>query len=143
MPRAYDCSQAQMTTQQFAKGSFQVKRAPVPAAFDAAGLARHSLDKSFRGDLEGTSLGEMVSAGGGVAGSAGYVAMERVTGMLHGRVGTFVLQHSATMNRGTPSLTLTVVPDTGTDQLTGLSGSMRIIIDKGQHFYEFDYEIGE
>ena len=132
-----------MTTQQLAKGSFQVKRAPLPAAFDAAGLARHSLDKSFSGDLVGTSLGEMVSAGGAVAGSAGYVAMERVTGTLHGRAGTFVLQHSATMNRGTPSLTLTVVPDTGTDQLTGLSGSMRIIIDKGQHFYEFDYEIAE
>lgn len=124
-----------------AKGPFQVKRAPIPVAFDATGLARHSLDKSYNGDLEGTSLGEMVSAGGSVPGSAGYVAMERVTGTLHGRAGTFVLQHSATMNRGTPTLVLTVVPDTGTDGLEGLSGSMRIIIDNGTHQYEFDYEV--
>jgi hypothetical protein len=130
-----------MSERQPAKGTFQVKRAAVPAAFEAAGLGRHSLDKSFSGDLEATSLGEMLSAGGSVPGSAGYVAMERVTGTLQGRAGSFVLQHTATMNRGTPSLTLTVVPDTGTDALTGLSGSMRIIIDKGQHFYEFDYEI--
>jgi hypothetical protein len=124
-----------------AKGPFQVKRAALPAAFEAASLGRHSLDKVFSGDLEATSLGEMISAGGSVAGSAGYVAMERVTGTLHGRSGAFVLQHSATMDRGTPTLTLTVVPDTGTDALTGLSGSMRIIIDKGQHFYEFEYQI--
>jgi hypothetical protein len=124
-----------------AKGTFQVKRAPIPIAFDATGLGRHSLDKSYSGDLEGTSLGEMVSAGGSVRGSAGYVAMERVTGTLHGRAGTFVLQHSATMTRGTPKLTLTVVPDTGTDGLEGLSGSMRIIIEKGEHFYEFDYKV--
>ena len=124
-----------------AKGPFQVKRAPIPVAFDATGLGRHSLDKSYSGDLEGTSLGEMVSAGGSVQGSAGYVAMERVTGTLHGHAGTFVLQHSATMNRGAPSLVLTVVPDTGTDGLEGLSGSMRIIIENGQHHYEFDYEL--
>ncbi len=130
-----------MSEQQQARGTFEVKRAPVPAAFEAAGLGRHSLDKSFSGDLEATSLGEMLSAGGSVPGSAGYVAMERVTGTLHGRPGSFVLQHTATMNRGTPSLALTVVPDTGTDALTGLSGFMRIIIDKGRHFYEFDYEI--
>ena len=74
-----------------AKGPFQVKRAPIPAAFDATGLGRHSLDKSYSGDLEGTSLGEMVSAGGSVQGSAGYVAMERVTGTLHGHAGIFVL----------------------------------------------------
>lgn len=124
-----------------ARGPFQVKRAPIPVAFDATGLARHSLDKSYSGDLEGTSLGEMVSAAGSIQGSAGYVAMERVTGTLHGRPGTFVLQHSATMNRGTPSLLLTVVPDTGTDALEGLSGSMRIIIEKGEHAYEFEYEL--
>ena len=125
-----------------ARGPFQVKRAPLPAAFDATGLGRHSLDKSYSGDLEGTSLGEMVSAGGSVQGSAGYVAMERVTGTLHGRAGTFVLQHSATMNRGVPNLVLTVVPDTGTDGLEGLSGSMRIIVENGEHHYEFDYEVG-
>jgi len=130
-----------MSEQRLAKGSFQVKRAAVPPAFEAASLGRHSLDKVFSGDLEATSLGEMISAGGSVPGSAGYVAMERVTGTLHGRSGMFVLQHSATMDRGTPTLTITVVPDTGTDALTGLSGSMRIIIDKGQHSYEFEYAI--
>ena len=130
-----------MSEQRTAKGTFQVKRVAVAAAFEAASLGRHSLDKVFNGDLEATSLGEMISAGGSVPGSAGYVAMERVTGSLQGRSGAFVLQHSATMNRGTPTLMITVVPDTGTDALTGLSGSMRIIIDKGQHFYEFDYSI--
>jgi hypothetical protein len=130
-----------MTEQSVAKGSFQVKRVAVPAAFEAASLGRHSLDKVFGGDLEATSLGEMISAGGSVPGSAGYVAMERVTGTLHGRSGAFVLQHSATMDRGTPAMTITVVPDTGTDALAGLSGSMRIIVDKGQHSYEFEYQI--
>ena len=130
-----------MSEQHVAKGPFQVTRVAVPAAFEAASLGRHSLDKIFRGNLEATSLGEMLSAGGSVPGSAGYVAMERVTGTLNGRSGMFVLQHSATMDRGTPTLTITVVPDTGTDALTGLSGSMRIIIDKGQHSYEFEYGI--
>ena len=130
-----------MNEQRVAKGPFQVTRVAVPAAFEKASLGRHSLDKVFNGDLAATSLGEMISAGGSVPGSAGYVAMERVTGTLHGRSGMFVLQHSATMDRGTPSMTITVVPDTGTDALTGLSGSMRIIIDKGQHSYEFEYAI--
>jgi hypothetical protein len=130
-----------MNEQRVANGPFQVTRVAVPAAFEKASLGRHSLDKVFSGDLEATSLGEMISAGGSVPGSAGYVAMERVTGTLHGRSGAFVLQHSATMDRGTPTMTITVVPDTGTDALTGLSGSMRIIIDKGQHSYEFEYSI--
>jgi hypothetical protein len=130
-----------MSEQVVAKGSFQVERAAVPVIFEASSLGRHSLDKVFNGDLEAASLGEMLSAGGSVPGSAGYVAMERVTGTLHGRAGAFVLQHSATMDRGTPTLTITVVPDTGTDALTGLSGSMRIIVDKGQHAYEFEYTL--
>ena len=130
-----------MSSAQQAKGTFQVKRVAVPVAFEAAALGRHSLDKTFSGDLVATSLGEMLSAGGAVPGSAGYVAMERVTGALHGRAGSFVLQHYALMNRGAPTLMLTVVPDSGTDALTGLAGSMRIILEKGQHFYEFDYTI--
>jgi hypothetical protein len=130
-----------MNEQRVAMGPFQVTRVAVPAAFEKASLGRHSLDKVFSGDLEATSLGEMISAGGSVPGSAGYVAMERVTGTLHGRSGAFVLQHSATMDRGTPTMTITVVPDTGTDGLTGLSGSMRIVVDKGQHSYEFEYAI--
>jgi len=132
-----------MSTAQQAKGTFEVKRVAVPAAFEAAAIGRHSLDKTFSGDLTATSLGEMLSAGGSVPGSAGYVAIERVTGTLHGRLGSFVLQHFALMNRGTPTLALTVVPDTGTDALTGLAGSMKIIIEKGQHSYEFDYTLDD
>jgi len=113
----------------------------VAPAFDAAGLGRHSLDKSFTGDLEAASLGEMLSAGGSVPGSAGYVAIERVTGQLFGRRGSFVLMHTGLMNRGAPSLSVTVVPDSGTEALAGLSGSMRIAIEKGQHSYEFDCEL--
>ncbi len=100
-----------------------------------------SIDKQFHGDLEATSKGEMIATQTQVKGSAGYVAMERVTGSLSGRAGSFVLQHSATMNRGVPELSITVVPDSGTDELTGLTGKMNIIIaaDK-KHSYEFDFD---
>ncbi|PYR90434.1 MAG: DUF3224 domain-containing protein [Acidobacteria bacterium] len=107
------------------------------------GLARMSIDKRFHGDLEATSTGEMLSAGTSVKGSAGYVAIERVTGTLAGRSGTFVLQHTGTMNRGTPDLTITVVPDSGTGDLTGLAGRMSINIDEGKHSYGFDYTLGD
>jgi len=100
-----------------------------------------SLDKQFHGDLEGTSKGEMLAVQSGVQGSAGYVAMERVTGTLAGRSGTFVLQHSGTMNRGEPGLTITVVPDSGTGGLEGLTGKMTIAIREGKHFYGFEYEL--
>ena len=102
-----------------------------------------SLDKQFHGDLDATSKGEMLAAGTEVKGSAGYVAMERVTGKLHGRSGTFVLQHSGTMNRGSPQLSVTVVPDSGTDQLEGLVGKMAIKIEGGKHFYDFEYALSE
>ena len=102
-----------------------------------------SLDKQFRGDLDATSKGEMLAANTEVKGSAGYVAMERVTGKLHGRSGTFVLQHSGTMNRGSPQLSVTVVPDSGTDQLEGLEGKMAIKIEGGKHFYDFEYALSE
>jgi hypothetical protein len=103
-----------------------------------------TLDKRFHGDLEGTSQGEMLAAMTAVKGSAGYVAIERVTGTLRGRKGTFALQHTGIMNRGTPSLTITVVPDSGTEQLTGLSGTMAIIITAdGKHSYEFDYTLAD
>jgi len=107
----------------------------------ASGLGRMSLDKVFRGDLEATSTGEMLSAMGGVQGSAGYVALERVTGTLHGRRGTFALQHSGTMARGARSLTVTVVPDSGTGQLEGLAGTMDIVIEGKAHSYVFDYTL--
>ena len=100
-----------------------------------------SIDKRFTGDLTATSQGEMLSAGTAVKGSAGYVAIEKVTGALHGREGTFTLQHSATMNRGAPSLSITVVPDSGTGALAGIAGTMQIIIEHKQHSYIFDYSL--
>jgi hypothetical protein len=126
-----------------ANGPFEVKLVPQPAApgIEQANLGRQTIDKRFHGDLEATSLGEMLSAMGDVQGSAGYVAIERVTGVLHGKRGSFVLQHTGTMNRGVPQLAITVVPDSGTDALTGLSGSMQIQIEQGKHAYIFDYSL--
>ena len=123
-----------------AGGTFNVRLTPQPT--DAAPIGRLSIDKEFQGDLAGTSRGEMLSFRSAVDGSAGYVAMEQVTGTLHGRSGMFVLQHSGTMNRGIQHLDLTVVPDSGTGELEGLSGSMRIIIEGKAHSYEFDYSLG-
>lgn len=125
-----------------ASGPFDVKVSPLPAYnTEDASLARMSIDKQFKGDLEATSKGEMLSAGSVVKGSAGYVAIERVTGSLAGRTGTFVLQHSATMNRGVPQLSITVVPDSATGDLIGLTGTMMINIDAGKHSYDFDYNL--
>ena len=104
-------------------------------------LARMSIDKEFKGDLAATSKGEMLSAGTAVKGSAGYVAIERVIGTLAGRRGSFVLQHNGLMNRGAPHLVITVVPDSGTGELAGLSGTMAIIIADGKHSYELDYSL--
>ena len=104
-------------------------------------IGRMSIDKQFRGDLEAVSKGEMLSASTEIEGSAGYVAMERVSGTLHGRRGTFVLQHSGTMNRGEPHLTISVVPDSGAGELVGLTGSMTITIIDGKHSYDFEYKI--
>jgi hypothetical protein len=122
-----------------ANGTFEVKLLPQPTEEKA--LSRMSIDKQFHGDLEATSKGEMLAAMTSVKGSAGYVAMERVGGSLHGRPGTFVLQHSSTMTRGTPQQSVTVVPDSGTAQLVGLTGKMTIIIADGKHSYEFQYEL--
>ena len=128
-----------------ATGTFDVKVTPQASdKGDAAPVGRMTIDKQFHGDLEGTSKGEMLTAMTAVKGSAGYVAIERVTAALRGRKGTFALQHTGIMNRGTPSLTITVVPDSGTDQLAGLSGKMAIIIAAdGKHSYEFDYAIDD
>lgn len=122
-----------------ALGTFEVKLSPVSTADPS--LGRLTLDKEFHGDLEATSRGEMLSAMGRVKGSAGYVAMERVSGTLAGRSGSFALQHSGTMNRGAPQLTITVVPDSGTEQLGGISGTMNIIVEGKKHSYEFDYTL--
>jgi Protein of unknown function (DUF3224) len=125
-----------------AAGTFEVNITPQkPDNPDAerANLGRMSIDKKFHGDLEASSRGEMLSALTDVKGSAGYVALERVTGSLGGRSGSFVLQHSGTMTRGTPQLSVTVVPDSGTGQLAGLAGTMTIKIADGKHFYDFEY----
>ena len=136
--------EALMTTH--ARGTFEVKLTPLALDDKSADatLARMSIDKHFHGDLEAASKGEMLSAGTpGVKGSAGYVAMERVSGTLKGRSGTFILQHSGTMTRGAPQLSVTVVPDSGTGQLVGLAGRMEIKIDEGRHSYEFAYTLPE
>ncbi len=126
-----------------AKGSFDVKVEPQSDGDKASGatLGRMSLDKVFAGDLAGTGKGEMLTAMTDTAGSAGYVAIERVTGSLHGRAGSFVLQHIGTMTRGTPQLVITVVPDSGTGQLAGITGRFTIDIVDGKHFYDFDYTL--
>jgi Protein of unknown function (DUF3224) len=125
-------------------GPFEVQLTPAPEELDIdILLGRQLIAKQFHGDLEGTSQGQMLTAGTSIANSAGYVALERVSGLLHGRAGGFTLQHSATMNRGAPELSITVVPDSGTDQLTGLEGAMKIVIDEGAHSYEFEYTLPE
>jgi len=126
-----------------ASGPFDVKLSPQPAEEKVGdpSVGRMALDKQFHGDLEATSKGQMLSTMGDVKGSAGYVAMERVTGTLHGRKGTFALQHSGTMTRGTPSLTITVVPDSGTGELVGLAGIMEIHIVEGKHSYDFSHTL--
>ncbi len=108
---------------------------------DGINLGRMSIDKTFNGDLDATSKGEMLSAMTPVEGSAGYVALEQVKGTLGGRTGSFVLQHFGMMDKGTDSLTLKVVPDSGTNQLIGLTGDMTIDVVDSQHYYKFDYEL--
>jgi hypothetical protein len=127
-----------MTTH--ASGTFDVKMTP-QAAEEGMAVGRFSLDKQFHGDLEGTSKGEMLAISSAVPGSAGYVAIEQVTGKLNGKSGTFALQHTGTMTRGVGQLSITVVPDSGTGELVGLSGKLDIKITEGKHFYEFDFTI--
>lgn len=126
-----------------ASGTFDVVVKPAAPDDKAEGstVGRMSLEKQFHGDLVGTSKGEMLTAATAVKNSAGYVAIERVSGTLNGRRGTFVLQHTGTMNRGALQLDISVVPDSGTDELAGLTGQMTIKITDGKHYYEFDYAI--
>lgn len=127
-----------------AKGTFEITMNPEPPydTRDGITLGRIGIDKVFAGDLVATSRVEMLSARSPVQGSAGYVAIERVEGTLHGRAGSFVLQHSGTMNRGKPELSVTVVPDTATGELVGLTGELRIDIVDGRHLYSFEYAFG-
>jgi len=129
-----------------ASGPFEVKLtpqstdAPAPPA-EGATLGRLTLDKQYKGELDGQSKGEMLSAMTAVQGSAGYVAVERVHGALHGRTGSFALLHTGVMARGEQRLTISVVPDSGTGDLTGLAGHMKIVLTEGRHAYEFEYEL--
>jgi len=132
--------EASVTTH--ATGTFDVTLTPQTTVHSATNLGRMSIEKHFHGDLEGTSRGEMLTAMTDVPGSAGYVAIEQVSGTLHGRRGTFVLQHSGVVAHGTQQLRITVVPDSGTDDLAGLAGTMTITITDGKHAYDFEYTIG-
>lgn len=126
-----------------ASGSFEVNITPQAGdTVEGVSLGRLALDKQFHGDLEATSKGEMLSAGTEV-GSAVYVAIERVTGTLHGRSGSFVLVHKGTMTSAGQELTISVAPDSGTGQLAGLSGTMNIAIVEGNHSYSFEYTLAE
>jgi len=124
-----------------ASGSFEVSVQPLPNADVSTDLlfGRFLLNKKFSGDLEGSARGQMLSAGTATKGSAGYVAIDQVTGALGGRKGGFILQHSGCMNRGAPTLSIHVVPDSGTGELAGLTGTLSINIVDGKHFYDFLY----
>ncbi len=125
-----------------AAGPFDVKITPQDDTSDDQLLSRMILDKTYLGDLEATARGQMLAAGTAIKGSAAYVAIEKVSGSLNGRAGTFILQHVGTMNRNVPELTITVVPDSGTADLQGLSGKMTIMIaPDGNHSYEFEYTL--
>lgn len=128
-----------------ATGEFDVKLNALSAyAVDSADgppLGRMSIDKQFRGDLEGTSVGEMLTAGSAAKGSAAYVAVERVTGTLHGKKGSFALHHRGVLSKGEGELSVTVAPDSGTGELVGLVGEMAIIVGGGKHSYELEYTL--
>jgi len=128
-----------------ALGTFDVKVSPMEMGdkSEDPNLGRMALDKQFHGDLEGTSKGQMLTAGTAVQGSGAYVAIEKVTGTLRGRSGTFVFQHMGTMSHGAFHLTITVVPDSGTGQLAGISGKIDIKIAEGKHSYDFEYSLPE
>lgn len=126
-----------------ARGTFEVNLNPQDQGADMP-VGRMQIDKQFQGDLVGTSKGQMLMASSSsVKDSAGYVAIEKVKGTLNGRRGSFYLQHNGVMTRGVGELTITVIPDSGTDELVGLRGKMNIIIAEGKHSYEFEYTLGE
>ena len=124
-----------------ATGSFEVSLQPLSNAevSSDAMFGRMLLTKKFSGDLAGSARGQMLSAGTPTQGSAGYVAIDQVSGSLDGRRGSFLLQHSGSMNRGVPTLSIKVIPDSGTDELAGISGTLSINIVDGKHFYDFLY----
>lgn len=127
-----------------ATGTFEVKVVPLAAdeGTDTGGFGRLSLDKTFSGGLTATSKGQMLGAFTAVEGSGGYVALEKVTGTLNGKKGSFILQHNGTMQGGVYTMKVTVVPDSGTEELTGIAGTMQIIIEGKKHSYVLDYALG-
>jgi len=127
----------------YASGTFEVKLVPQDDKSEDATMGRMTINKQFHGDLEGVSKGQMLTALTSVEGSAGYVAIERVSGTLHGRSGSFTLQHSSVMRRGEPQQNIIVVPDSGDGQLTGLAGRMTITIADGKHSYDFEYTLAQ
>jgi hypothetical protein len=134
--------QKDSTVTMHAKGTFDVKVALVAEdKAEGATLGRYSLDKQYHGDLEATAKGEMLTSGSDVKGSGAYVAVERVTGTLKDRKGSFALVHKGTMSPGARQLEVTVVPDSGTDQLAGISGTLNINIADGKHSYDFAYSL--
>lgn len=124
-----------------ATGTFEVKLTPQDDKSEDKTTGRLTIEKTWAGDLQGTSKGQMLTGGDPAKGSAGYVAIEKVTGTLKGKKGSFILQHSGTMDRGESELKITVVPDSGTDELEGLTGTMTIKIEPGKHSYGFEYRI--
>lgn len=125
------------------RGEFEVTMTAHEPGEDAkeAGVHRRSLRKRYRGELDAVGLGEMLAVHGDVKGSAGYVAMERVTGTLAGRSGSFAIQHHGIMDRGAPSLSIAVIPDSGVGELAGIAGRMGIVVEDGKHFYDFEYDL--
>lgn len=129
------------TMTQHATGTFEVKLAPQDDKSDDKTMGRMTIDKQWQGELEGTSKGQMLTGGDLTKGSAGYVAIEKFSGTVKGRKGTLILQHSATMIKGEGQLTITVVPESGTDELAGISGKLTIKIENGKHYYDFEYSL--
>jgi hypothetical protein len=126
---------------QIAKGTFEVKVTPASDEKGDPNLGRFTMDKEYRGDLEGIGKGQMLTAGTAVKGSGAYVAIEKVTGSLRGRTGSFVLQHMGTMTQGLPQMSVAIVPDSGMEELAGIIGKMNIIIADGKHSYELTYAL--
>ena len=125
-----------------AQGTFEVTITPQPLeGVGDPSVGRMIIEKQYHGELQGSSKGQMLAVGTPIDGSAGYVAMERVIGSVHGRHGSFALQHHGILNRGTPQLSVTIVPDSGTDALAGIAGRLEITVAEGEHAYLLDYTL--
>ena len=122
-------------------GEFDVKIVPMDTGDDKMGMM--ALDKHYHGDLDATGKGRMLTGTTDVKGSAAYVAIERVSGKLKGAAGTFLLYHTGVMSKGSQSLTIRVVPDSGTGDLVEIEGEMHVKIEGGKHFYRFEYRFGK